>query len=44
MLEALQADLATGFRSTGPWVAAMRLMAAIVLTGIIGIAADRDHR
>ncbi|WP_341212059.1 MgtC/SapB family protein [uncultured Limimaricola sp.] len=42
MLEVLQADLATGFRATGPWVAAMRLLAAIVLTGIIGI--EREWR
>ncbi|MCZ4260498.1 MgtC/SapB family protein [Limimaricola sp. G21655-S1] len=42
MFEALQTDLATGFRATGPWVAAMRLMAAIILSGIIGI--EREWR
>lgn len=42
MLEALQADLTTGFRATGPWVAAMRLLAAIALTGLIGI--EREWR
>ncbi|MGR3633619.1 MAG: MgtC/SapB family protein [Limimaricola soesokkakensis] len=42
MLEALQTDLATGFRATGPWVAAMRLLAAIILSGIIGI--EREWR
>ncbi|PSK87162.1 putative Mg2+ transporter-C (MgtC) family protein [Limimaricola soesokkakensis] len=42
MFEALQTDLATGFRATGPWVAAMRLLAAIILSGIIGI--EREWR
>ncbi|MGR3500461.1 MAG: MgtC/SapB family protein [Limimaricola soesokkakensis] len=42
MFEALQTDLATGFRATGPGVAAMRLMAAIILSGIIGI--EREWR
>lgn len=42
MFEALQTDLATGFRATGPGVAAMRLLAAIILSGIIGI--EREWR
>ena len=42
MLEALQTDLATGFRATGPGVAAMRRMAAIILSGSIG--SEREWR
>jgi len=37
MLEALQSDLTKSFFATSPSVAAMRLFAAIVLTGLIGL-------
>ncbi|MGR3591633.1 MAG: MgtC/SapB family protein [Limimaricola soesokkakensis] len=37
MLEALQSDLTMSFLATSPLVAAMRLLAAIVLTGLIGL-------
>ncbi|WP_432256469.1 MgtC/SapB family protein [Limimaricola sp. AA108-03] len=37
MLEALQSDLSMSFLATSPLVAAMRLLAAIVLTGLIGL-------
>jgi len=37
MLEALQSDLTMSFLATSPSVAAMRLLAAIVLTGLIGL-------
>ncbi|SDE46050.1 MgtC/SapB family protein [Limimaricola pyoseonensis] len=42
MLDTLLADLQSGFRSTSPWVAAVRLFSAIVLTGMIGI--EREWR
>ncbi|EYD71062.1 MgtC/SapB family protein [Limimaricola hongkongensis] len=42
MIEALLTDLTTGFRATSPFVAAVRLFSAILLTGLIGI--EREWR